>query len=393
MKNPKLITKQPARDQSGIVSILIVSILAIIMSLVAIGFSHLSNRELRQALDRELQSQAFFAAEAGLNDARAYLAAGGTGFSGCANWPAAPVNGNNYFVTDLSGGSGVVKYSCISIDNTPQTLSYSLNAGESKVIKLSSANLSNLYIGWENQTYSNAGPSALGVFHNLPREQGLSADATGLLRVGIYRVPQGDTSDTNDNLAKGSRTYFLYPNFAAGAPGFVSYGSGGFTTAGGPSGNNGSFVQGNCQAPNRPNPVPANKQAIPSYCNSEIGGLDDSTYYLYITARYAPLWVRFQGTDSTNKPITFDSTQAVIDVTGKGTDQLQRIRARVDLSNQYKWPGAAVQSMESICKDFSLDITALGQYGGATVLDPSDPACQAPSGNGPIDPTAGVTHH
>lgn len=384
MVNP--MTTRIKQDERGIVSLLVVSILAVVISLVAIGFSHLSNRELQQALDRELSSQAFYAAEAGINDAKAYLAAGGAAFGGCP-----PPSGSPYFTTSLDG-SGVVKYSCISIIDQPKTLSYRLDAGESKVIRIDATALKNLFIGWENQNYTGS-PQPLASYPNLPREQGLSSDATGLLRVGIYKVGRSDNSDTNDNLAQSSRFYFLYPNQAGGSLDSRNFGGGTYTATNGPGLNNGDLIKGNCRMP-RYTAFINNDQGIASYCNSEITGLDGGSnfYYLYITARYAPLYVRIQGTGSSSNAITFSGSQGVIDVTGKGTDELQRVRARVDLDNQYNWPSEALHSMDSLCKDFSLDLVAQGQYGGANVLDPTDPACQAPSGNTSVTGGGTVGH-
>src|SRR4051794_36665296 len=96
------------KDESGIISLIIVAILSVVMALVAVGFAKLTDRELTQASDRELSAQAFYAAEAGINDARAYLKAcdpannpsGTCDFTGCTNWPAL---GNSYFVSSLDG--------------------------------------------------------------------------------------------------------------------------------------------------------------------------------------------------------------------------------------------------------------------------------------------------
>jgi Tfp pilus assembly protein PilX len=80
-------SKEIQTNQSGIVSLIIVAILAIVLGLVAIGFSQLTNRELKQAGDRELNAQAFYAAESGVNDALAYLQdPGAAPLSGCNDW-------------------------------------------------------------------------------------------------------------------------------------------------------------------------------------------------------------------------------------------------------------------------------------------------------------------
>ncbi|HET7827637.1 MAG TPA: hypothetical protein VFK97_02110 [Candidatus Saccharimonadales bacterium] len=383
---------QTSKDQRGIVSILVVSILTITLSLIAVGFSKLADRELRQASDRELSTQAYYAAQSGLNDAVAYLAAGGTTLTGCSDWTSVttPVNASDYFTSDLSGGAGVAKYSCISVNNHPQVLTAEPSPGQPQVIKISATGLKNLYIAWQNHTYASS-PAALGSLGQLPRQDtSLPAGATGLLRAGLYLVPAGDTSDTNDNLSSYSRVYYLYPNLGTGSPGPIPYGGGSYSITGhGPGGNNGNFVPGNCKfTPPLPNPVPSNSQAINHYCNSKITGLNGSsnTYYLYLTAQYAALDVSIQGTDAANNPVTFSGAQAVVDVTGQGTDVIQRIRATVNLTSQFNVPAYAVQSMQTLCKAFNLPLIALGQYGpAAQALDSNtDPGCAAPAGTASV---------
>jgi Tfp pilus assembly protein PilX len=51
-------TLQRRHDQSGLVSIIVVTVIIVILSLVTIGFTKIMSRELSQSLDRELASQA-----------------------------------------------------------------------------------------------------------------------------------------------------------------------------------------------------------------------------------------------------------------------------------------------------------------------------------------------
>src|SRR5437868_11768971 len=276
--------ESPKRDESGIASLLVVSILAVVLALVSIGFSRLMDRELRQALARERSAQAFYAAQDGVDDARTYLAAGGTRFTGCANWPTGPVNGAKYFVSDLSGGQNAAKYSCISIDTSPNELIYSIKAGQSVTFKLDQAGMSNLIFNWENQSYATA-PQQLGSLGTLPQETNTSTlpvDATGVLRVGLYPVPQGfaGSSDTNSTLTSLSRAYFMYPNGGNGSPGCVEYGG---TNCGSGNINNGGFVPGNCKVNADISSVVKNSQAASRYCNSYISGLQGGPNIYYVT--------------------------------------------------------------------------------------------------------------
>src|ERR1039458_10050844 len=56
-------------DQSGFASIVIASVIILVLSLITVGFAQLMQREQRSALDRQLSSQAYYAAESGINDA------------------------------------------------------------------------------------------------------------------------------------------------------------------------------------------------------------------------------------------------------------------------------------------------------------------------------------
>ena len=56
------------KNQDGIVSLIVSITIMIIISLVVISFARLMRTEQEQALDRQLSSQAFYAAETAVND-------------------------------------------------------------------------------------------------------------------------------------------------------------------------------------------------------------------------------------------------------------------------------------------------------------------------------------
>ena len=56
-------------EESGLISIAVTIIITALLTLMAVGFAGLSSREYRQALDQQLNSQAFYAAESGVNEA------------------------------------------------------------------------------------------------------------------------------------------------------------------------------------------------------------------------------------------------------------------------------------------------------------------------------------
>ena len=54
-------------NQDGLASIFISMIIMVIVSLILIGFVQYSNSEQKQSLDRQLQDEAFYSAESGIN--------------------------------------------------------------------------------------------------------------------------------------------------------------------------------------------------------------------------------------------------------------------------------------------------------------------------------------
>jgi Tfp pilus assembly protein PilX len=372
-------------NQDGIASLLIVMILMTVLALISIGFSVLMNREVRQSLDRQLSSEAYYAAESGVNDARDYLASGSaSSFNTCNNWPGTAKN----FVSDATNGTGdisgdgISKYTCLSVQTQPKELSYTVNKGQSIVIQLSGgdlAQLSKLYFSWQNAApYGGSGPQPLAGLGSFPQEPSVSSDNTGALRVGIYPT----VSDCNDSdnhgprkarfaavtdstdaiLECAARNYFLYPNSATNVSNAVNY------TA---AIDDGKTVAGNCDAAGVRPPTTFKNQATPAYCSSVVNGLypvsgsagtnTAAAYFIRLTALYQNLTVFIQAADnsSTPKALAIANAEAVVDATGSGNDVLRRIQVRVPLQ-QSNVDSYGLQSMESVCKLFRNDVIRPG---------------------------------
>src|SRR5262245_28445627 len=54
-------------NQSGMAAIIVTLIIMIVLSLITLGFARIVNREQRQVADRQLNTQAFYAAESGVS--------------------------------------------------------------------------------------------------------------------------------------------------------------------------------------------------------------------------------------------------------------------------------------------------------------------------------------
>jgi hypothetical protein len=368
------------KQQSGIVSLLIVTILAIVLGLVAIGFSQLTNRELKQASDRELDAQAFYAAESGVNDALAYLDdPNATPLTGCNDWLTGPNSAvaRQYFADSLSP---TAKYTCVIVQNTNlPKLVQPLDKDQSVTFKINQAGLDKLYFGWENQGQNDTGKALDSNFGRLPQESSITDPmVTGLLRVGIYAVRSSDNLVSNDALNGLSRNFFMYPNTTVGSPNSIPF----------LAGPNGSFVHGNCKSGNKDPNVPS---ANGRFCKSVVTGLstvtvspNTTTYYVQLTALYTKINVTLWGQNSGSAPVTFSGTQADIDITGKGTDVLQRINTRVNIGHDYQYPDFALQSMKAICKGFTVEVPTPGTYNNNVnngVMPDPDGSCASPINN------------
>ena len=380
-------------DEKGIVSIMVVVTIVIVLSLVTVAFSRIMSRTLRQALDRDLSTQAYYAAESGLNDARAYVInlvnKGDTipdSSTSCLDTMntvpfVGSISGDYNFPGDKfkANSDKLVKYTCILINPSPKELIYQpLSPGSSKVFSTTASNLQNLYFSWENTVY-NAGANAqpLGTPYELPQESALTGGAsntnkTGLLRITIYPIQSSYAGDPNAQIAAASRTYFLYPNGEATAG---QYGSVNFSAS------NGTFVDGKCNVGNRTtSPFQGvYSRVTPRFCNTLVSSLPAAAmYYVRLTAVYQQIGVSVLATNagSGGQAIRIPNAEAVIDVTGQGNDVLRRLQARVPLSPNFPFPEYGIQSMDTLCKRFRLPKTGPGpnDFGPAQIQDQTDAA-------------------
>src|SRR5688572_7682214 len=147
--------------EAGLVSIMVTLILMIVISLIVLGFAQISRRNQRQALDRQLSTQAFYAAETGVNDVRDLI-------------KAAVLAGQNVPAkADCTGGTGPAavfyaglnpdldaatadeaEYTCVMVNPTPSTLLYGDIGPTGTVVPLisaSGANISRVTLTWQSK--------------------------------------------------------------------------------------------------------------------------------------------------------------------------------------------------------------------------------------------------
>jgi Tfp pilus assembly protein PilX len=351
MKTKSMITK---RQQTGFVSIIVTLILMVITSMLVLSFAFLARQNMNRNLNQQLSTQAFYAAESGVNDAVAKLKAGTlSDTNSCGDTPSI---GNQVLGADDLN----VKYTCVLVNQSPTDLKYDGVATDtSTVVHINAPSATTLKISWQDSGADNVfAPSTskfylpqLPVINKALAASGRSVDQTadfpnhtGLLRATV--IPT--SAATSDNiLLNSSRNFFLYPR-ANASPN--QQGASDMSQA------DGQLVSGECNTGN-------NSGAYPLACNAVVTGVP-TDFYLRLRSVYKPVAVRIQMFDgSVAQPIK--GAQAVIDATGKAQDVLRRIQVRVPLSPSFMYPEFALETADSICKRFAV------YPGGAAILTPS----------------------
>ncbi len=324
-------------SERGMISIMTVMVLMIVITLIVLGFAQVSRRNQRESLDRQLSTQAFYAAESGVNDARNLIAnavnAGTTvpDKTGCSD------NGPGAFyaaLTPVIDAAKNVKYSCLLVDTSPKELQYTDVGSTSTVVPMTSAsgaNFSKITLNWQSKLVGGtptAGcpASTTGVFSKTSSW----SCGYGVLRFDL--VPTSGGGLTSDNLRNTTMTTFAVP-YAAGGATSVAYAA---STA-----NTNNVLGVKCTN---------------SGCSLNITGLSQNSYYMRITSLYQDVALQVTATDASNSALELQGAQVVIDSTGKAQDVLRRIQVNVPLraTSKNELSDYAIQSTDAICKRFAV---------------------------------------
>jgi Tfp pilus assembly protein PilX len=312
-------------NQQGIVSIMVATMLIIVASLLVLGLAQVARREARESTDTLLSTQAFYAAETGVNDAKAVLSTmevtSITPKNTCANQPP-------YSFNTVLDAANNVEYTCLLINPTPSKLFVTLGptAQVLPLVKDGGGNIGNLNLSWGKPSGAPSGacPNSSNVSdsNNRVLSPGWSCPF-GVLRVDLVATDSGYARDT---LLDNTRTIFIVPTTSgSGTRGYASL-------------DRSSVGAANCSF---------------GACNFSITGVNSARSYIRVTEIYKSGGTL---TISGNAGVKFTGAQAEVDSTGKAQDVLRRIRVALDISGynpNASAPGALV-SGESICKQFKV---------------------------------------
>lgn len=324
-------------DQRGMVSLTITLVMMLVISLIVVGFAQVSNRNRREALDRQLSMQAFYAAESGVNSAaskiRTALATGTTIATQTV------CTGTDYYDATAAKlvSDGSVAYTCVLVNPTVDRISTTANTQGSTVVPIDTVDSSGVSQTATSLTFSWSPPDGVTASTSnclsatFPVSAGYMCPF-GLLRVDLFKV-NGASITSASNLAGSTATLYLKP-----------------TTSGGGTQGVGAF--------NTPKAYIVNASYAPEMYSATINftpAAQSAHYYARITTLYKDAaHVYIDGVNSAGNSY-FANAQATVDVTGRAQDVLRRVQVRVPLQ-QYgsQIPGAAVRSGADVCKRFSI---------------------------------------
>lgn len=306
------------RNQSGIASIMITMILMVIASLVVLAFAQIARRNERETVDDQLSSQAYYAAESGINTAvqniKNVIAGNGTvAADNSCDEPAGTLN------ADLG-----VAYTCVTVNPTPTALIGTVNNNEGKVFRIKSGTaLSTVTISWNN-----ANNNALS---GCPGADGevFSANTSWNCPFGVLSFDLTKTNGvtlTADNLNNNTTTGFITPRNGTGTSGWVN----------GTSNNQKGLrlMASSCSMTTK-------------VCSITLGGLSGTEYYLSLQTMYA---AKADVTITGSAGQTFTDSQIQIDATGKAQDVLRRVRVSMSLTDSTTLDTTAIRQGDGPCK-------------------------------------------
>jgi hypothetical protein len=334
----KILKTNNCSDQRGVVSIITVVFLSIILSLITIAFVKAMISNQRQALDMQLGTQAYYAAESGINDVLAKININGVNSlqginsDSCNNFTSLNPDLN----TTLNSDAGV-KYTCLFVRSKVNDITASIGTDHAVMYSIKSVDgtpINQITINWatpDDQT----NPVTFKNDTNLYSSSTWGAATPAMLRVALYYPSAFD----RNNMITNQRTVFVTPvstnnnnveninNFADGV-----------------------ILKGSCDS----------ASATGYYCSVRLNVADlipigqrTGGFYIRLLPIYNSTHVQITGGDVINTQKQLADAQIQIDSTGQASDVYKRTYVRINSNNMdYDFPEAVLMTKDSLCKQF-----------------------------------------
>ncbi len=358
-------------DERGMMSFITVMLLAIVLSVLTTGFIRTMIVNQRQTTDQQLSTQAFYAAETGVQDAIKYLNESGNpsiNDTDCAPSLSGSLGSSPNIIKPgpTSGSPADIEYTCQLIKTSLLNMKYSVNITDATQLNINPGQSFNqIEIKW----HINAGTDvngdgamaaqscqwyrANGTCGNFVWSSGLQLrsnisfptvtnwNAPGVLRTLVVPIASSAGSTSRQEVLSRAANVFFVPA-ATG------------TTYGELGTNSVSSATSTCDA----------AAATNGYVCTATINLASATPRALLRLRMLYRAAQVQITLRNGSTVIAPGSQAEIDVTGRANDVYRRIRVRVPLSNNIDTTGVpefAIESAEGICKQISVGTGANGQ--------------------------------
>jgi|GEM_PF-1826171 len=349
-------------DQRGVASLIISMITMVIISLIVIGFAIIARREQRQSLDQQLSTQAFYAAESGVEDVRnvirTILQTNPNDVvppkDNCTGDPSGRYPTGDKMIVDADYN---VSYTCLTVDPSPKSLQFNAVNDKSLIIPINTDDtISSVRLTWsptsEPTMPSSGCPNS--VVQTLKPVPNWNC-GYGMLRADLTptEISAGPLSRTN--LVGNTVTAFFEPTTGT-ATGAVDYAS---------SRVKANLVAGDCDTAG----------GAYSKCVATIGAIPNGirNLSLRLSSHYQPSNLKIEVFHD-DEAMKINGVQALVDSTGKAGDVLRRIQVRLPVIAKGMIPDYAIQSNGSLCKHFGV---SSGYFQITGIIDPdaTNPMC------------------
>jgi hypothetical protein len=324
-------------NNQGFVSIVVTMLVAVILSLIAIGFSNVMSRQQKDTLERQLSTQALYAAESGVNDAIQKLATNPSFQTPGTDCKKVSEGG---LATNSAGiaGDSSVKSTCVTIEQAQKVLvNDTVTADPSRpwvipLIPISSTPIERLQVSWE------PGPDSSLPIVPAGSTPGTFTDYVSKLNVIKATLVLFTAGNSRDQLSDATRTYYLYPT-GTSIP----------TPLTDPNTN--AIISGACSGSKCSISIPSVQALIAGLT----AGRPDVRPYLILSPLYRTNKVEISAYDSSSSSIELGGVQVSIDSTGRVNDTTRRVRVYKPIINEYQFAPSALGSPASsgICKEIS----------------------------------------
>lgn len=322
-------------NQRGMASLMVTTVLVLVIALIIIGFSQVTRRNQREALDRQLSTQAFFAAESGVDKTVAIIR--DMASSGQIPPDKTDCTTANTTYPDIQLDGENVRITCVLVNNSLDELVYSsVTEKNPVVVPLVAADpsqfISKVTLTWRSNdggsTPSNTCTWVGDANYRLPARSSWGC-GHGLLRADISELPDASMAT--------AVSAFFYPRRATTPPTFASAPTTDVSARGG-------LVNGSC----------SDSGGDPK-CMASMNGFSSNTLFMSLRSIYHNSSVTINGFDTLGNEVKFKG-QALVDITARAQDVVRRIQVRVPIATTEvpNLPAFAIESTSSLCKRFSV---------------------------------------